>query len=305
LNEFIRQAACSLGLDTCRITVPEISTSDVRRFHDWLSSGYAGEMSYMNRNVFLRTHPETLAEGIKSVVCVAMPYASFPLKNSSRYVISRYAYGKDYHEVLKEKLYQLLSLIKERDPEVSGRVCVDSVPVPEHALAGNAGLGWIGKNSLLIVPGMGSYVFLGELFLTLELNPDKPVPSRCGSCTRCMEACPVGAIVAPYTLDARKCLAYRTIEYRGDFAPEESLHNRVFGCDLCQEVCPWNQKNHASVHEEFQPSEELAAMSDEDWESLTESRFKECFAASAVMRAGYKGLVRNIKKIGEDSGSPR
>ncbi len=301
MKEYIRKTASSIGLDACRITIPRISQTEKERIVSWLAAGYAAEMQYMYRNLNLRTHPETLSDSFYSVVCVALGYDGESSLSSKEYVLSRYAFGKDYHIILRDKLYQLFQQIKEKVPGLTGRVCVDSVPIPEHALAAQSGLGWVGKNSLLIVPGSGSYVFLGELFLSVALEPDQPATSRCGSCTRCMDACPTGAIVAPHTIDASKCLSYKTIEFRGRYTEKEPLHQRMFGCDICQEVCPWNRQPSHNVSPIFKPSPELMAMKGHDWETLTEARFNSLFDQSAVRRAGYDQLMRNIRQIGKTS----
>jgi epoxyqueuosine reductase len=206
--------------------------------------------------------------------------------------IAKYAYGKDYHIVIKNMLHRLLHRIKEQYGNVSGRAFVDSAPVLEHAWAARSGVGWTGKHSLTIHPQYGSYIFLGELIIDIETEPDQPIADRCGTCTRCMDSCPVQAIVAPYTVDARRCLSYLTVEHKGHLDPAVRLHHRMFGCDICQDVCPWNKKARPTGIEDFRPNPDILHKTAEDWLQLTKGEFDALTADSPLQRAGYEVMVK-------------
>lgn len=272
--------------------------NDEERLSHWLSQGFHGEMGYMARNVEKRLDPGKLLPGARSVIVLLMNYLpeeTLPEKNN--YKIARYAYGKDYHLVIREKLNLLTAELKAFAGEFQSRAFTDSAPVLERSWAEKAGLGWIGKNTCLIHPKIGSFVFIGEIITDLELEYEKQqVNNLCGGCTRCIDACPTGAILAARLLDAKKCISYHTIESKGELPEEDKdkFHDWIFGCDICQEVCPWNRKAAPHKEEAFKPRPELWKMDKAAWEGLTEEQFNELFKDSAVLRTKYAGLKRNI-----------
>ena len=299
LTQLIKNKTVELGFDACGIALAERLTIEEPRLKEWLEKGYNGQMAYMANHFDKRLDPTLLVEGSKSVIVVLFYYYPPVYQNdASGYKISKYAFGKDYHTVVKEKLNLLGEYIKKIAPGHTYRVFTDSAPVLEKAWAVRAGLGWTGKHSLLIVPRKGTYFFLGELITSLELEADQPfVGDHCGTCTKCIQSCPTGAILAPGVLDARKCISYQTIELKDDQLPEASrgLNKEwIFGCDICQDACPWNKKAEPHTHEDFQPNMPLLALSKPEWEALTEDHFDELFKKSAVIRTKFTGLQRNI-----------
>jgi len=297
-SQQIKAKALRIGFNDCGISAAEYLTDDAERLRSWLEHGNHAGLSYMENNFEKRTDPRLLIDGAKSVVSVVLNY--YPQKkqkNPSAPVIAKYAYGQDYHEVIREKLHTLLSFTKNLIPRCEGRVFTDSAPVMEHAWASRSGLGWIGKNSLLIHEKLGSFIFIGEMIISAELDYDKPVNDMCGSCRNCVTSCPTGAIVADRVIDARKCISYHTIENKTSEMPEllkDSFKNRVFGCDICQDVCPWNRKAIPHTTEEFLPQTKLLDMSEHEWHEMNSDSFNELFSKSAVKRAGYEGLQRNL-----------
>ncbi len=300
----IRTEALRLGFSFVGIAKAQYLDEEAHRLEEWLNKGYHGNMAYMANHFDLRTDPTKLVPGAKSVIVLMHNY--FPKEkqqDAEAPILARYAFGEDYHFVVKRKLKDLLRFIQENIGEVSGRCFVDSAPVMEAEWAKRAGLGWQGKNTILIHPKAGSYFFISELILDLELEPDNPIRDYCGTCRRCIEACPTGAISPQgYLLDGSKCISYLTIELR-EAIPEEfkgKMENRVFGCDICQEVCPWNR--FAKPHDEpaFEPPPGLMEMTRRDWEEITEEVFKTVFKKSAVKRTKYEGLLRNLKFLKED-----
>jgi epoxyqueuosine reductase len=271
---------------------------DARRLQSWLEQGYQSGMRYMANHFEKRTDPTLLVQGAKSVISVIYNYYTDREQADPKApVLSKYAFGKDYHKVLKDKLYLLLEFIKSRVPETTGRVFVDSAPVLDRAWASRAGLGWIGKNSNLISREHGSFVFIGELILNLELEYNKvPETDFCGSCTRCIEACPTQALLDTRTLDAEKCISYQTIENKGDISEEMTgkLANRVFGCDICQDVCPWNRKALPHAEPDFEPGSGLLEWSAREWEDLDPDHYEQVFKDSPVQRAGFEKLKANL-----------
>ena len=297
-SERIKAEAKRLGFTDCGIASVQHLDEEEPRLLKWLENGMNGQMGYMERNVEKRLDPGKLVEGARSVVSVILNY--YPAekqKAEDAPVISKYAYGTDYHFVIKDKLKSLLRFIQEEIAPCSGRPFVDSAPVLDRAWARRAGLGWIGKNSHLISPKHGSFFFIGELIIDLELAYDQPADTDfCGSCTRCIDACPTKAIVAPHTIDARKCISYLTIENREEI-PETfkgQLKDRMYGCDICQDVCPWNRNPSPHNVEAFIPKPDLLEMTRADWTDLDREDFNQLFRKSAVKRAGFKGLRRNI-----------
>ncbi|HPE75835.1 MAG TPA: tRNA epoxyqueuosine(34) reductase QueG [Draconibacterium sp.] len=298
----IKLKARELGLLDCVILPAGFLAEEQAYFQNWLVRGMHGEMGYMERNVEKRLDPRELYENAKTVIVVLQNYFPSETQNDTTApVLSKYAYGTDYHLVLKNKLKLLLGFIQAEIDGCNGRPFVDSAPVLERAWAKRAGLGWLGKNSNLISVEHGSFFFIGELVLDVELPFDKPKPVRdhCGNCTKCVDACPTKAIVANRVVDARRCISYQTIELKGDL--DESLkgqfENRVFGCDICQDVCPWNLKSKPHNEPDFKPKTEMLALKRDDWYALEKPLFSELFKNSAVKRTGFEGLKRNLKFI--------
>jgi epoxyqueuosine reductase len=271
--------------------------SEASRLKDWLQKGYHGKMDYMANHFDKRVDPAKLVEGAKSVVSLLFNY--YPethLDEKDNFKIAKYAYGKDYHFLLKDKLKELLAIIQQKDSRIEGRAFVDSAPILERQWAAKSGLGWVGKNTMLINKHSGSYFFIAELVLNIDLVPDNPIGDYCGTCTRCMDACPTHALT-PYQMDASKCISYLTIELK-DEIPDEfqgKMKNWVFGCDICQEVCPWNRFSKSNNEPFFNPNEHLKEMNKNDWIEMTEEIFQIVFKKSAVKRTKYKGLIRNIR----------
>lgn len=297
-SNLIKAKALELGLDLCGIAKADFLEEEKENFLSWLEKGYHGEMGYMANNIEKRLDPRLLVENTKSIVVVGLNY--FPKeqqKDPNAPVIAKYAYGKDYHFVLKDRLNKLLEYINTEIGEVSGRAFVDSAPILEHAWAKKAGLGWIGKNSLLLNRKIGSFLFLGELLIDMELEYENSIDQDfCGGCSKCIRACPTGAITEPYVVNGSKCISYFTIELKGEI-PEEvkgQFQNRVFGCDICQDVCPWNRMAKANNVPEFEANPDLLALSKEELQNMNTHQFGEVFRNSAVKRTKFKGLKRNL-----------
>lgn len=293
-SQLIKSKAAELGFAACGITKATQLPSDGEQLSDWLENGYHGTMGYMANHFDKRVNPSKLVEGAKSVVSVLLNYhTKLKQEDPDAPVISDYALGKDYHYVVKERLTKLFDFIQTELAPCSGRVFTDSAPLLEKALARMAGLGWIGKHTLLIHPKLGSYLFIGELVLDLELDYDEPFGnSLCGSCTRCIDSCPTGAILSPMLLDANRCISYLTIETKEQIPQilNDGLSNRLVGCDICQQVCPWNVKSIQHMVEEFDPKPELLRMTREDWKTLDKPTYKNLFKGTAVERAGYNRI---------------
>lgn len=261
-------------------------------------------MEYMTRDSDKRLDPRLLLPGARSVISLLMNYfpgEKLPVKDN--YKIAKYAYGKDHHVVIRERLNGFIDEIKARSGGCEARAFTDSAPVMEKAWAERAGLGWRGKHSLIIHPKFGSFFFIGDIITDLELEYDQPdVKDLCKSCTRCIDACPTGAIIAPRVLDARKCISYLTIEYRGELpaGEQDNFKESLFGCDICQDICPWNRHPKPNSESAFQPDPGLKEMNKEKWEQLTEGQFRELFRNSAVIRTKYAGLKRNISFLSEE-----
>lgn len=286
----------SLGFLSCGISRAEFLEQEAPRLENWLNKNYHGQMAYMENHFDKRLDPRLLVDGSKSVISLLLNYYPSEQQNPDSYKISKYAYGEDYHFVIKEKLNALLQFIHAEIGEVNGRAFVDSAPVLDKAWAAKSGLGWVGKNSNLITQKVGSFYFIAELIVDLELEYDTPTTDHCGTCTACIDACPTEAIVAPYVVDGSKCISYFTIELKENL-PEDmkgKFNDWMFGCDVCQDVCPWNK--FASPHQEplFQPKPELLNFTKRDWEELTQETFHKVFKNSAVKRTKFEGLTRNI-----------
>jgi len=289
-SQLIKKHAKRLGFLSCGISNAGFLEEEAPRLEQWLQQGHHGSMTYMERNFDKRLDPTKLVPGAKSVVSLLYNY--YPKNTQSDPTapkISKYAYGKDYHVVIKDKLFELMQVLQQEIGEIHGRVFVDSAPVLDKAWAAKAGLGWIGKNSNLISKQTGSFFFIAELITDLSLELDTPVTDHCGSCTACIDACPTDAIIAPYQVDGSKCISYFTIEIK-DAIPQEvkgQFDNWTFGCDVCQDVCPWNRFSTPHNEPKFEPSYELLQMSSDDWHEITEAVFDRLFAESAVQRTQF------------------
>lgn len=305
LSQWILQEAEQIGFDACGIAQATALEEESAHVEQWLEAEREGEMSYLTRNKEKRYDPRLLVEGTRSVVTVLYNYYPTQPLSGKQYKIAKYAYGADYHEVLKRKLRQLLECIKTRTGPLKGvRVFVDSAPVLDRAWAVRCGLGFIGKNTTLIHPKKGSFFFIGHLFLPIALDETgTSLSNRCGRCTKCLDACPTGALEAPFHIDARKCISYLTIEYKGSLAGHDPklFKGWMYGCDICQDVCPYNRFSLPNSEPDFQPTQQLLEMQDEDWIALDKDRFDTLFKHSAVQRAGFEGLKRNINFIAKES----
>lgn len=296
LTGAIRRRASELGFQKVGIAKAESPLEDGARLDDWLGLGYHGTMAWMSKRKGKRADIHNYFPEARSVVAVGMNYFHGEARGEMK--ISNYAWGDDYHEVVKERLRELLKTVQEQHPGVRGLVCVDTSPVMEKAWAQRAGLGWIGKHTNLISRDFGSWLFLGELILDCELEFDAPFEEDlCGTCTACIDACPTAAIVDDYLLDANRCISYLTIEHRGDLPDQfrDQLHGWIYGCDICQEVCPWNEKSAVESDEKaFAPRREIVERRAESWRYLSEDDYRKLFKDSAVKRTKYRGLTRNI-----------
>jgi len=297
-TQLVKLQAKRLGFDYCGISKADFLEEDAPRLENWLNNNMHGQMSYMQNHFDKRLDPRLLVPGAKTVISLLLNYfPSEKQKDATAPKISKYAYGTDYHLVIKEKLNELIEFIREQIGEVDGRAFVDSAPVMDKAWAKKSGLGWIGKNSNLINKESGSFYFIAELIVDLELEVDGPIKDYCGTCTKCIDACPTDAIVQPYVVDGSKCISYFTIELKENIPNEVKgkFNNWAFGCDICQDVCPWNSfsKPHSEKH--FEPNTELLEMTKQDWEEITENTFKKVFKNSAVKRTKYSGLKRNVE----------
>ena len=296
-TQLIKEEAHRLGFSFVGFSKAEFLEEEAPRLEKWLKEKQHGEMSYMENNFDKRLDPRLLVEGSKSVISLLYNYYSDQIQSDpTAPKISTYAYGEDYHFVIKRKLKSLLHFIEDNIGQVDARVFTDSAPVLDRAWAKKAGLGWIGKNANLINKNQGSYFFIAEIILDLDLIYDSPVQDYCGSCTKCIDACPTGAIIQPYVVDGSKCISYFTIELK-EAIPQEvkgKMDNWMFGCDICQQVCPWNSFSLQHNEPAFNPHPDLLSMTKGDWKDLQEDTFKELFRKSAVKRTKFSGLKRNI-----------
>ena len=296
---FIKTTALSLGFDYCGIAKAERLEEDERRLESWLNKGFNGKMSYMENYFDLRIDPTKLVPGAKSMITLLMNYFPSQQQNPEAPQLSKYAYGKDYHEVIKEKLKKFLQLIKENIGEIHGRGFTDSAPVLERSWAAKSGLGWVGKNGNLITKDNGSFFFIATLITDLELEADNPfVKDYCGTCTKCIDACPTEAILPNKVINGSKCISYFTIELKDMLIPDEmkgKFENKMFGCDICQDVCPWNRFSKPTNEIGFTPLNEVLNFSKNDWEELTEESFKIIFKKSPLKRSKFEGIKRNLK----------
>lgn len=303
-TQLIKAEASRLGFDFCGVSKAGFLEEEAPRLERWLLQNMHGKMKYMEHYFDKRLDPRKLVDGAQSVISVLYNYyPASKQENEDAPKISKYAYGEDYHLVIRKKLAELLHFISVEIGEVQGRAFVDSAPVLDKAWAKKSGLGWIGKNSNLITREQGSFFFIAELILDLELEEDGPIEDYCGTCTACIDACPTDAIVAPYVVDGSKCISYFTIELKDEIpsAVKGKFGNWAFGCDICQDVCPWNRFSKPHREQAFQPSDELMKMNKREWAEISEEVFAKIFPRSAVKRTGYKGLTRNLKFINETS----
>ena len=304
-TQLIKAKAISLGFESVGIAKARFLEEEASNLEQWLKSGYQGEMSYLSNNFDKRLDPTKLVEGAKSVISLSYNY--FPDEEKTQredsYKIARYAYGQDYHYVVKDKVKELLEYIREEIGEVGGRAFTDSAPVMERAWAEQSGLGWRGKNSLLLQRNKGSYFFLAELIIDLDLEYDYPFSTdHCGTCTKCIDACPTNAIIDEKTVDGSKCISYFTIELKGAISNslKDSFEDWMFGCDICQEVCPWNRFSKPHKESQFEPDSRLLNYDKSQWREITQEVFSEIFKKSAVKRTKFTGLIRNISFLQEE-----
>lgn len=295
-TQLIKTEAKRLGFLSCGISKAQFLEEEAPRLEKWLNNNMHGEMHYMENHFDKRLDPTKLVEGSKSVISLLLNYYPEEKQNVNSFKISKYAYGTDYHFVIKDKLKSLLNFIQEEIGEVDGRAFVDSAPVLDKAWAAKSGLGWIGKNSNLLTQQVGSFYFIAELIVDIDLEYDLPTTDHCGTCTKCIDACPTQAITEPYVVDGSKCISYFTIELKENIPSEfkGQFDDWMFGCDVCQDVCPWNRFSKPHNEPLFNPNPELLSMSKKDWEEITEDVFMKIFKNSAVKRTKFSGLIGNI-----------
>ncbi len=299
-TKIIKTEAEKLGFISCGISKAEFLEDHATNLEKWLKKKYNGKMSYMERNFDKRLDPTKLVHGSKSVISLSFNYYTKKKQiDPNSFKVSKYAFGNDYHFVVKNILNKLLSSLKDKIGDFNARVFVDSAPVMERAWAQKSGLGWVGKNTLMISKKKGSYFFLAEIICDLELDYDKPVMNHCGTCSACIDACPTNAIIKPYVLDSNKCISYLTIELKDSIPSqfENKMQDWIFGCDVCQDVCPWNKFSEENNHTLLQPSDKFLHMKKSDWIELTEETFKKVFKNSPIKRAKFNGLKKNISFI--------
>ena len=300
-SDFIKNKSIELGFISCGISKSGFLENEIGRFESWLKNNYHGKMSYMERNFDKRMDTRKLVDGSKSVISLLFNYYPSKEINNNSFKISKYAYGKDYHFIIKDKLKTLLSSMRNEIGEIDGRVFVDSAPIMEKAWAKKSGLGWIGKNTNLISKKTGSFFFIAEIIVDLELEYDGEVTDHCGSCTACLDACPTDALYEPYKIDASKCISYFTIELKEQFPNDlkKDFNDWIFGCDICQDVCPWNKFSIPNKEPLLNPKNEINQYSKKDWLELTDEVFKVVFKGSPLERTKFKGLKRNIQYANE------
>jgi epoxyqueuosine reductase len=304
----IKSTAKRLGFDFCGIAKAEFLEEEAPRLEEWLSRNYNGQMAYLANHFDKRLDPTKLVEGAKTVVSLIYNYyPQRPLSaGESDIKLAKYAYGEDYHDVIRTKFTEFLEVLREEIGEINGRSFVDSAPVMERQWAQKAGLGWLGKNSLLLNREMGSFFFLAELIIDLEVTPDTPLAKDyCGTCTACIDACPTDAIVGEGVIDGSRCISYLTIELKEAIPSEFAgrMENWAFGCDICQDVCPWNRFSKPNHEPQFQPNPELAGFTNREWIEMTEETFKRVFSKSAVKRTKFSGIKRNVEFLRKEEGN--
>ncbi len=307
-TDLIKTEAARLGFMSCGIAKAVQLDDDARRLEQWLNNGYQAGMHYMERNFDLRIDPRKLVPGAKSVITVLLNYYPEAVQQSQAPRVAKYAWGTDYHYVIRDKLNELLDVMRQQIGEVDGRGFVDSAPVLERSWAVRSGLGWIGKNANLLTKQTGSFFFIATLITDLELIPDAPFATdHCGTCTRCIDVCPTDAIIAPGKIDANRCISYLTIELKDAMTPagfEGKMDNWMFGCDVCQDVCPWNRFSKPNTESAFTPIPEILNLSLGEWEEMSETQFKAIFKNSPIKRAKHSGVLRNLKMLRVDRPLP-
>jgi epoxyqueuosine reductase len=299
LSNLIKHTATELGFDFCGISAAGFLEDEAKHLEEWLKRGYHGEMQWMENHFDKRLDPRLLVDGAKSVISLLYNYYPNERTGEGAPKISKYAYGKDYHKVIKKLLSKMVIILQEKTGDFNCRIFVDSAPVMDKAWAKKSGLGWVGKNTNLIHPRAGSFFFIAEIICDLKLKPDGPIKDYCGTCTRCLDACPTDALVAPYQIDASRCISYLTIEYKKVLPQwaQDKMEGWAYGCDICQDVCPWNRFSKPHRNEAFNLSEEFRNTSQQEWRELTEEVYSTVFRYSAVKRAKYEGFKRNLKFI--------
>jgi epoxyqueuosine reductase len=300
-TDLIKTEAKRLGFLSCGVSKAQFLEEEAPRLERWLNNNMHGQMQYMENHFDKRLDPTKLVEDSKSVISLLLNYFPEETQTENSFKLSKYAYGTDYHFVIKDKLKSLLNFIHDEIGDVHGRAFVDSAPVLDKAWAAKSGLGWIGKNSNLLTQQVGSFYFIAELIVDLELDYDLPTTDHCGTCTACIDACPTEAITEPYVVDGSKCISYFTIELKENIPTEfkGKMDDWMFGCDVCQDVCPWNRFSKPHREPLFNPHPELLSMTKKDWEEITEDVFKKVFKDSAVKRTKFTGLKRNIEFLKE------
>ncbi|MCK5124719.1 MAG: tRNA epoxyqueuosine(34) reductase QueG [candidate division Zixibacteria bacterium] len=302
LTKTIKRLAYQYGFDRVGISCAQELTEESVKLNQWLDAGMHGQMSYMKNHAGLRINPEALLPGAKSVISLTHNYYNPSPTPENSFKIARYAYGKDYHNVLHKKLKKLTSDISHQFSEIKFRNCADSAPIMEKAWAKRSGIGWQGKNGCIIAPKVGSFFFLATIITDADLDYDTPLKDHCGTCQECLDACPTGAITSPYVVDARKCISYLTTELK-DKIPEEikgKYRDWIFGCDICQDVCPHNRFSKPHDEDRFMPKDKLLAMTEAEWRKLSEDEFSELFAGTPIKRIKYEGLKKNIAFVDKE-----
>ncbi len=295
-TQLIKTKASAFGFQSCGISKADFLEEEASHLENWLKNNHHGEMKYMENYFDKRLDPRLLVEGSKSVISLSYNYFPEEKLQTENFKLAKYAYGEDYHEVIKEKLRMLVAELQQEIGEFSFRVFVDSAPVLEKAWAKKSGIGWVGKNSNLITKKYGSFYFLAEIICDLDLVEDSPVTDHCGSCTKCIEACPTQAIISDKIIDGSKCISYATIELK-DQIPDffkDKMDDWMFGCDVCQDVCPWNRFSAPTLEEKFQPNSQLKNFTKQEWKDITQEVFSSVFRKSAVKRTKFAGLKRNL-----------
>ena len=299
ITKLIRQKSLDIGFTDVGFSRVRVLSEEIDNYKRWLNNSYHADMEYLANNFYKRFDPSLLVDDAKTVISVIINYYPKELQNNDTYQVSKYAYGRDYHKVIKGKLKQLSKYINEEITPIKYRFFTDSAPVLDKKWAQLSGLGWTGKNSLLINKKMGSFFFIGELIIDLELDYGSPIKDACGTCTKCIDACPTDAIISDKIIDANKCISYLTIENKSEIGSifTGNFNNNIFGCDICQDVCPWNSKAKPTNENDFSPKEDFLSLNNEDWAKLDKTTFDKIFNGTAVKRAKYEGLKRNINFI--------
>jgi epoxyqueuosine reductase len=299
LSKRLKRKGYELGFDFVGIAKAEFLEKEAKDLEKWLSMNHHGQMTWMENHFDKRVDPRKLLEGAKSIISFGLNYFPEERQSPDTYKISKYAYGKDYHKVLKKKLKEIIKFLYLEVGHINARAFVDSAPVMDKAWAKRSGLGWLGKHTNLISKQIGSFFFIGEIICDINLEYDSPIKDYCGTCTKCLDACPTNALYEPYKIDGSKCISYLTIELKNAIPSEFNgkMEDWIFGCDICQDVCPWNSKSVFHSNEEFNPNKKMLGYNSKDWEEITEEVFSEVFQSSAFKRTKFEGLKRNIEFV--------